>query len=105
MHLGQDALQSLQIFDQEAHANLHFSATKEGLSLFGILNECITLNGKLLLKNWLLRPSTEVKVIQSRADQIECFLDPKNGWVFHLCPAHSPALSELYLYCLTTLFS
>lgn len=79
MHLGQDALQSLQIFDQEAHANLHFSATKEGLSLFGILNECITLNGKLLLKNWLLRPSTEVKVIQSRADQIECFLDPKNA--------------------------
>ncbi|KAI7937559.1 hypothetical protein MJO29_014874 [Puccinia striiformis f. sp. tritici] len=79
MHLGNDVIQSLQIFDQEAHANLHFSKTKEGLSLYGILNECITHNGKLLLRNWLLRPSTELKVIESRQDAIECFLESENA--------------------------
>jgi len=81
MHLGTDAIKSLQIFDQEAHANLHFSSTKEGLSLYGILNECITHNGKLLLRNWLLRPSTEPHVIESRQDAIECFLELHNGSV------------------------
>jgi len=79
MHLGTDAIKSLQIFDQEAHANLHFSSTKEGLSLYGILNECITHNGKLLLRNWLLRPSTEPHVIESRQDAIECFLELQNA--------------------------
>ncbi|WAR62693.1 hypothetical protein PtB15_15B280 [Puccinia triticina] len=79
MHLGNDVIQSLQIFDQEAHANLHFSKTKEGLSLYGILNECITHNGKQLLRNWLLRPSTEPAVIKSRADAIESFLEPENA--------------------------
>jgi DNA mismatch repair protein MSH5 len=84
MHLGSDAIKSLQIFDQEAHANLHFSKTKEGLSLYGILNKCITHNGKLLLRNWLLRPSTESQVIESRQDAIECFLESGNGWVIFL---------------------
>ncbi|PLW39362.1 hypothetical protein PCASD_05030 [Puccinia coronata f. sp. avenae] len=79
MHLGSDAIKSLQIFDQEAHANLHFSKTKEGLSLYGILNECITHNGKLLLRNWLLRPSTKSQVIESRHDAIECFLESGNA--------------------------
>jgi DNA mismatch repair protein MSH5 len=84
MHLGSDAIKSLQIFDQEAHANLHFSKMKEGLSLYGILNKCITHNGKLLLRNWLLRPSTESQVIESRQDAIECFLESGNGWVIFL---------------------
>ncbi|MBW0494759.1 hypothetical protein O181_034474 [Austropuccinia psidii MF-1] len=79
MHLGLDALSSLQLFDQEAHANLHFSTTKEGLSLFGVLNQCVTRNGELLLRNWLIRPSTEIKVIEARQNEIDCFLMAENA--------------------------
>ncbi|KAH9821620.1 muts domain V-domain-containing protein [Melampsora americana] len=78
LHIGTDALRSLQIFDQEAHANLHSNKTKEGLSLYGILNECVTYSGKMLLKNWLIRPSTQPEIISARADAVQCFLDSEN---------------------------
>ena len=35
MMVNHDALFSLQIFEDESHANAHSTATKEGLSLFG----------------------------------------------------------------------
>ncbi|EGG05517.1 uncharacterized protein MELLADRAFT_116742 [Melampsora larici-populina 98AG31] len=78
LHIGSDALRSLQIFDQEAHANLHSNKTKEGLSLYGILNECVTYSGRMLLKNWLIRPSTQLDIISARANAVQCFLDSEN---------------------------
>lgn len=79
LHIGKDALNSLQIFDQEAHANLHSNKTKEGLSVYGILNECVTYSGRMLLRYWLIRPSTQLTVIAARADLVECFLSSENG--------------------------
>ncbi|KAG0150073.1 hypothetical protein CROQUDRAFT_668766 [Cronartium quercuum f. sp. fusiforme G11] len=78
LHIGHESLDALQIFELEAHANVHSSKTKEGLSLYGILNECVTYAGKMLLKHWLLRPSTLPEVIGARADAVECFLRPEN---------------------------
>ncbi|CAH7685094.1 DNA mismatch repair protein MutS [Phakopsora pachyrhizi] len=82
MHLGTETLASLKIFDSETHANLHLSTTKEGLSLYGILNECVTHGGKLLLKNWLIRPSKDIEVIKSRQDEIEFYLKNENAQFF-----------------------
>lgn len=78
MQINSDALSSLQIFDNESHASIHSDKTKEGLSLFGILNNTRTSLGKALLREWLLRPSTSIPVINTRHDTIACFIRPEN---------------------------
>ena len=76
MQVNSDALYSLQIFDEESHASVHSDKTKEGLSLFGILNNTRTTLGKALLREWLLRPSTSIPVINARHDAVACFVLP-----------------------------
>ncbi|KIJ54568.1 hypothetical protein M422DRAFT_73531 [Sphaerobolus stellatus SS14] len=78
MQINADALSSLQIFDDENHAYIHSDKTKEGLSLFGILNCTRTSMGRKLLRNWFLRPSLSLDVIQARHDALSCFLRSEN---------------------------
>ena len=52
---------------------------KEGLSLFGVVNRTCTPLGKILLRQWLLRPSRELDVIKARQDGIECLLREENS--------------------------
>ncbi|KAG2066456.1 hypothetical protein BDR04DRAFT_1081862 [Suillus decipiens] len=78
MHINADALFSLQIFENESHASIHSDKTKEGLSLFGILDNTRTPLGRSLLRIWLMRPSLSIPVIAARHDAIECFLHPEN---------------------------
>ncbi|KAG0700111.1 DNA mismatch repair protein MutS [Suillus ampliporus] len=78
MHINADALFSLQIFENENHASIHSDKTKEGLSLFGILDNTRTPLGRSLLRTWLMRPSLSIPVIAARHDAIECFLHPEN---------------------------
>lgn len=70
---------SLQIFAEEGHGNAYSDRTKEGLSIFGLLNRTKTPMGKLLLRHWLLRPSSELSVIRGRHDALECFTQAANG--------------------------
>ncbi|GAA5933957.1 hypothetical protein JCM10213_008486 [Rhodosporidiobolus nylandii] len=81
MHINSDALASLQIFSDESHASAHSNATKEGLSLFGIVNLARTPLGRLLMKQWFLRPSLELDVIENRHLAVECFLRSENQHV------------------------
>ncbi|KAG1751159.1 DNA mismatch repair protein MutS [Suillus lakei] len=78
MHINADALFSLQIFENESHASIHSDKTKEGLSLFGILDNTRTPLGRSLLRTWLMRPSLAIPVIAARHNAIECFLHPEN---------------------------
>ncbi|KAH7919581.1 hypothetical protein BV22DRAFT_1108014 [Leucogyrophana mollusca] len=78
MHINADALFSLQIFENENHASIHSDKTKEGLSLFGTLDNTQTSLGRSLLRTWLLRPSLSLRVINARHDAIECFIHPEN---------------------------
>ncbi|GES81967.1 MutS family protein MSH5 [Rhizophagus clarus] len=79
LHINADALCSLQIFEDESHPNMHMqSRSKEGLSLFGILNNTRTLSGKQLLKQWFLRPTLDLSIIDERHRTIECFLQTDN---------------------------
>ncbi|GJN92911.1 hypothetical protein Rhopal_005953-T1 [Rhodotorula paludigena] len=73
MLISSDALTSLQVFEDEAHASTGSSATKEGLSLFGIVNHTRSPLGKALLRQWFIRPSLELDVIELRLDAVECF--------------------------------
>ncbi|KIY71247.1 hypothetical protein CYLTODRAFT_346399 [Cylindrobasidium torrendii FP15055 ss-10] len=79
MQINADALSSLQIFENESHACAQSDKTKEGLSLFGILNTTKTTLGKALLQTWLLRPSLSLEVIHSRHDAVACFVRPDNS--------------------------
>ncbi|ORY59033.1 muts domain V-domain-containing protein [Leucosporidium creatinivorum] len=76
MHINSDALASLQIFTDESHASMHSAKTKEG-----ILNIARTPLGRLLMRNWFLRPSLELEVIEARHAAVECFLRSENQHV------------------------
>ncbi|PIL22345.1 hypothetical protein GSI_15033 [Ganoderma sinense ZZ0214-1] len=78
MQINMDALLSLQIFEEENHASIHSDKTKEGLSLFGILNGTKTTLGRALMREWFLRPSISLEVINARHDAVACFLRPDN---------------------------
>ncbi|KAF8645267.1 hypothetical protein AX16_008091 [Volvariella volvacea WC 439] len=78
MQINADALFSLQVFENESHASVHSDKTKEGLSLFGILNNTRTALGRSLLRTWFLRPSLSLSVIQARHDAVACFTSPEN---------------------------
>ncbi|KAI0670991.1 DNA mismatch repair protein MutS [Trametes maxima] len=78
MQINADALFSLQIFEDENHASIHSDKTKEGLSLFGILNGTKTTLGRSLMREWFLRPAMSLDVINSRHAAVECFIRPDN---------------------------
>ncbi|KAL4267599.1 DNA mismatch repair MutS family protein [Pleurotus pulmonarius] len=78
MHINADALFSLQVFENESHASIHSNRSKEGLSLFGILNTTHTTLGRSLLRTWFLRPSLSIPVITARHDAVECLTNPEN---------------------------
>ncbi|KAF9783468.1 muts domain V-domain-containing protein [Thelephora terrestris] len=78
MHINLDALHSLQVFDPEDHASLHSDKFKEGLSIYGILNNTRTTLGRNLLREWLLRPSLSLPIIAARHAAVACFVNPDN---------------------------
>ncbi|CAG8489217.1 10316_t:CDS:10 [Ambispora gerdemannii] len=79
LHVNADTLCSLQIFEDESHPNMHTrSRAKEGLSIFGILNKTRTPTGKQLFKQWFLRPSLDINILEERFRTIDCFLQPDN---------------------------
>ena len=48
--------------------------SKEGFSVFGLMNKCVSPMGKRLLKMWFLRPIINLAVIQARQAAISNFL-------------------------------
>ncbi len=39
---------------------------KEGFSLFGVLNKCVTLGGRRMLRLWFARPMVNLAVLNDR---------------------------------------
>ncbi|KAF9141882.1 MutS protein msh5 [Mortierella sp. GBA39] len=80
MYINKNTLSSLQIFEDESHPSMHSSirGRKEGLSLFGLLNQTKTSQGRHLLKQWLLRPSLNMATIHQRHQTVECFVQTEN---------------------------
>ncbi|KAI8907567.1 muts domain V-domain-containing protein [Powellomyces hirtus] len=77
MHVNADAMWSLQVFQDAAHPNMHSKRSKEGLSLFGILNDTKTPLGRALLKQWFLRPCMDLATIEQRHAAVGFFLKPE----------------------------
>lgn len=82
-----DTLLSLQIIQSESHPHSHnqgptksSSGAKEGLSVYGLFHHLArTPQGKFLLRQYFLRPSLNLEVINERLDTINVFVRPDNA--------------------------
>jgi DNA mismatch repair protein MSH5 len=89
MFVNSDTIHSLQITALESHPNAQQQGPaarnwsgghKEGLSLFGLFaNFAKTQQGRLLLRQYFLRPSTNRRVITNRLDTITVLLKTENN--------------------------
>ena len=72
------ALKSLHVFSDERHPLITkgHGASKEGFSLFSLLNRCYSKVGSKCLRQWMLRPLTSVEQIEKRQAGVELFSKP-----------------------------
>jgi len=77
MFVSGDTRRALCIFDEEEHAATHSQRSKEGLSLYSILNWVQTPMSKALLRRWLQFPSRSLSILSERYDAVELFLQNK----------------------------
>ncbi|XP_074379535.1 DNA mismatch repair protein MSH5 isoform X2 [Apium graveolens] len=69
------AHEALQIFQIDKHpSHMGIGRAKEGFSVFGMMNKCVTPMGRRLLKNWFLRPILDIDNLNNRLNVISFFL-------------------------------
>lgn len=91
MFINSDTLLSLQITSTESHPNAQnqgppskgwSSGSKEGLSVYGLFqNQARTTQGRALLRQYFLRPSLNLDVINERLQTVGVLLRPENSAV------------------------
>ncbi|XP_057441153.1 DNA mismatch repair protein MSH5 isoform X2 [Lotus japonicus] len=75
LKLDAAAHEALQIFQIDKHpSHMGIGRAKEGFSLFGMMNKCVTPMGRRLLRNWFLRPILDLEVLNYRLNSISFFL-------------------------------
>jgi len=81
MSIDQLTLSNLHIFATEHHPLLAKGVgnSKEGFSLFTLLDRCKSKIGRQMLKEWMMKPLLDVQKITSRQDGVELFLTPECG--------------------------
>ncbi|KAG7379942.1 MutS protein msh5 [Phytophthora pseudosyringae] len=86
MYIDKSTLQSLQIFNHEAHPSLVKGSgrAKEGFSLFGLLNRTVTKSGSCTLRRWMLAPLVSGAEIDERQRSVAFFTDSENDEVRQL---------------------
>ncbi|MCJ1308042.1 MutS protein msh5 [Agyrium rufum] len=86
MFINADTLASLQIMQSESHPHFHnkgpttaTSGSKEGLSIYGLFHHLArTSQGKRLLRQYFLRPSLNLDIINERQRTLSVLLRPEN---------------------------
>ncbi|KAI8085171.1 DNA mismatch repair protein MutS [Halteromyces radiatus] len=78
MYVSADVMQSLEIFQIEMHPSTHQKKGKESMSLFNLLNYTVSPGGTHLLKQWLLRPTLDLEVLQERHSSVEYLINVGN---------------------------
>ncbi|KAJ9470710.1 DNA mismatch repair protein MSH5 [Diplonema papillatum] len=73
-------LDALHVFKRLSHpsADTGIGSSKEGLSLYGLLNMCKTRIGSSTLRSWLASPTRDIDVINARLDAIDVLTAPHN---------------------------
>ncbi|XP_031284485.1 DNA mismatch repair protein MSH5-like [Pistacia vera] len=75
LKLDATAHEALQIFQTDKHpSHMGIGRAKEGFSVFGMMNKCVTPMGRRLLRNWFLRPIVDLENLNGRLNAISFFL-------------------------------
>ena len=74
-------MDSLSLFTQDVHPASRPSRrnSKEGFSVFSVLNLTKTVAGARMLRAWLTYPSTDMKIIQERQTHVKYFTSASNS--------------------------
>lgn len=70
MSIDMASLEAIGVFASEDHPNRHSADTKDGFSLFRLLNRAHSFPGKRLLRSWCLRPLQDTARINERLDLV-----------------------------------
>lgn len=66
---------SALLLQDETHPSaMGIGQSKEGFSVFGIMDVCVSPMGKRQLKLWFLRPIVNIAVLQQRQRAIDCLM-------------------------------
>ncbi|XP_056173491.1 DNA mismatch repair protein MSH5 isoform X3 [Syzygium oleosum] len=75
LKLDAAAHEALQIFQIDKHpSHMGIGRAKEGFSVFGMMNKCVTPMGRRLLRSWFLRPILDLEHLNNRLNAISFFL-------------------------------
>ena len=75
--ISRNDMESIQIMCSDKHPSIHNpTSTKDGLSLFTLLNRCSTSMGKSKLRHWFFVQSIDMSFVNRRLDTIEQFTSP-----------------------------
>ncbi|KAG2390834.1 DNA mismatch repair protein [Vigna angularis] len=74
LKLDAAAHEALQIFQIDKHpSHMGIGRAKEGFSVFGMMNKCVTPMGRRLLRNWFLRPVLDLEVLNYRLNSVSFY--------------------------------
>ena len=69
------SMHALQIFQEDRHPSaMGIGQSKEGFSVYGMLNSCVSSMGRKLLRLWFLRPIINLEVLNQRQDAVQYFM-------------------------------
>ncbi|KAE8125525.1 hypothetical protein FH972_020320 [Carpinus fangiana] len=75
LKLDAAAHEALQIFQIDKHpSHMGIGRAKEGFSVFGMMNKCVTPMGRRLLRSWFLRPILDLENLNRRLNAISFFV-------------------------------
>ncbi|XP_054819533.1 DNA mismatch repair protein MSH5-like isoform X1 [Prosopis cineraria] len=75
LKLDAAAHEALQIFQIDKHpSHMGIGRAKEGFSVFGMMNKCVTPPGRRILRSWFLRPVLDIEILNYRLNAISFFL-------------------------------
>ncbi|XP_054790534.1 DNA mismatch repair protein MSH5-like isoform X1 [Prosopis cineraria] len=75
LKLDAAAHEALQIFHIDKHpSHMGIGRAKEGFSVFGMMNKCVTPPGRRILRSWFLRPVLDIEILNYRLNAISFFL-------------------------------
>ncbi|XP_028796757.1 DNA mismatch repair protein MSH5 [Neltuma alba] len=75
LKLDAAAHEALQIFQIDKHpSHMGIGRAKEGFSVFGMMNKCVTPPGRRILRSWFLRPILDLEILNYRLNAISFFL-------------------------------
>ncbi|KAG0496909.1 hypothetical protein HPP92_001600, partial [Vanilla planifolia] len=73
--MAQISLYPITVFQVDRHpSHMGIGRSKEGFSVFGMFNKCVTPLGKRLLRSWFLRPILDLNLLNSRLNAVSFFL-------------------------------